>query len=137
MIGASILSVALGGRFHHPSHCTNEEAKAQVTCCPGSQGQVEMDLPHTAGVSGPPHHETIWGLTISLVKVCFFQYHQAINSVLTLSTWRKHQLPRDKGSVQDCPSPTEAANHKCRLLPVLLSNQLEIGGSPHPLLRFG
>lgn len=62
--------------------------------------------------------------------VCgFFSYQQAVNSVLTLSTWRQHQIPQVRAQCQKTTpnphsTPISATNLKSSSSPVLLTNQL-------------
>lgn len=60
------------------------------------------------------------------------------NSISTLSTQTWHRVSQGKGSVlQDCPlSPHQMPVTSPRLLPVLLTNWLQIGCSSDFLLRF-
>lgn len=55
------------------------------------------------------------------------------SSILTISTWRQHQIPQAEGSVlQDCtPYPIP---QMLRLSPGLLNDRLQIRGSNNPLL---
>lgn len=54
--------------------------------------------------------------------------------MLTLYAWRQQQILQAEVSVpHDCA--TSDANHKSTLLPMLLTNWLQIGASHHPLLR--
>lgn len=58
------------------------------------------------------------------------------SSILTLSTWRQHQIPQLKGSVlQDYVVLPSDARHKPWLLSLLPTDWLPIGASRDPLLR--
>ena len=69
----------------------------------------------------------MWG-SILLHRQAILRHHLGVlqfNSILTLSTWRLHQIPQVKGSVlQDCPpaTTTSAANQEPRSSPVFLTN---------------
>ena len=59
-----------------------------------------------------------------------------LNSMLTLSTSRWHQIPQAKGLVsQESPPPTSDTSHKSKLSPLLLTYQLQTGGfnNPYPM----
>lgn len=61
--------------------------------------------------------------------VCVFPYQQAVNSALTLSTWRQHQIPQVRAQCQKTPptphpTPISATNLKSSSSLVLLTNQL-------------
>ena len=66
-LGASVLRVALGWSFHHPS-----------TCCPGSWGCVEelelTVLPEHQG------HQIVWDLAVCLFR-CFFFFPNTTNQL--------------------------------------------------------
>ena len=70
------------------------------TSSPGKLGSVPPSVSSPGEATLPPScssdtHSHWW---------VFSLHHQALNSHLTLSTWRQHQIPQVKGSfLQDCP----------------------------------
>ena len=80
-------------------------------------------------------HTTTIFTTLLMPEVWVFLPYQArrwhhlrilqFNSILTLSTWRQHQVSRVKGSCPpDCPNHTSDSTCKLGLLPVFLTDQL-------------